>query len=40
MSEKYFTEMVKEVNVEELDQVDILSDHSYFYNRKEDIIEM
>lgn len=38
LDEKELTNLVKEVNKEELDLGDILSDHTYYYNRKKDKI--
>lgn len=36
--EKELTNMVKEVNNEELDKIDVLSDHAYYYSREKDEI--
>lgn len=38
INEKELTDMVKEVNREELDGIDILSDHAYYYCRETDEI--
>lgn len=34
------TKMVREVNENELDEIDVLSDHVYYYNRKDKKIYM
>lgn len=40
VEEDELTDMVREVNKEELDEIDVLSDHTYYYSRKDDEIRM
>ncbi|MBQ1392808.1 MAG: hypothetical protein IIY81_04590 [Lachnospiraceae bacterium] len=35
MSREELTEMVKEVNKDEVDDIDVLSDHTYYFSREE-----